>query len=423
MHSKTCTVCEIDRGEVFTSEGVRIRYLYSFFMINTKKTSPEEITERPTTKMGYFLLVCMWIALFALGQWSFTIIRDIPVPPQGAPTCIYDIISVLDSNSRGYNYYTDFTCVPNGGRVFTYQASNDQALIGTRPVFDLRSSYTELLPTAEQVRDIFRAREPIQLQIDQVQNTLSDEQKKYSLALQEKTAGVEVVYNAPESAAFVKANEASLKPLKAQVARYDAEIASLRGKVAPSVQKLQADVKTLEKAFAETQRWWQLTVDLLQFLFAGLVFGALYTFYSRFKRGNSPHTVIFTVATFAYGILLLQVVLGSIWDIIPHVFIEKLLNFLRSFSPLLYLLQFFIPLVLVALFGWLVYRIQKRLFSRENVLKRIVSDKHCPHCNNTIDIDKAFCPLCAYEIQMECPSCHTLTIKGMPFCSNCGKGL
>jgi RNA polymerase subunit RPABC4/transcription elongation factor Spt4 len=52
-----------------------------------------------------------------------------------------------------------------------------------------------------------------------------------------------------------------------------------------------------------------------------------------------------------------------------------------------------------------------------------VSDRRCPHCHNAIAIEKAFCPLCSYQIQEECHSCHELTIKWMPFCSNCGKGL
>lgn len=229
------------------------------------------------------------------------------------------------------------------------------------------------------------------------------------------------VYQIPENASSVRESETFLRPLRIELARYDAQIASIRNGVASSVQRFQAQITALEKAYNKAMRWWELTVDLLSLLFVLLVFGVLYNFYSRFKKTNSPHTVIFTVATFAYGILLLQVVLVGIWDIVPHVFVEELLNFLRGFSPLLYLLQFFIPLILVTFFGWLVYRIQKRLFSRENILKRIVADCHCPHCHNTIDIKKTFCPLCAYQVQTECNSCHIMTIKGMPFCSNCGK--
>jgi|GEM_PF-1002279 len=389
---------------------------------NLKKLIPaEEITERSTTKMGYFLLICMWIALFSLGQWSLTIIRDIPVPPKGVPQCIYDIISLLDAKSTHPNVYSDLRCYPNGGRQFSYVGDDqDFALSSDKPVFDLRSTYTKLLPAAQEIQAVFQERDTFQAQIYQIESALQIQQGQYDLALQEKMAGVKPVYTTPESSASVRESEKTLKSLRAQIAPYDEKIAMLRAK-APDVQKLQLDVKVLENAYEKALRWWQLTVNLLSFLFVGFVFGVLYNFYSRFKKSNSPHTIIFTVATFAYGILLLQVVLVGLWDIIPRVFIEQLIQFLRSFSPLLYLLQFFIPLLLVGLFGVLVYRIQRRLFSRENILKRIVADRLCPHCHNAIDIRKAYCPLCAYNIQTECPSCHTLTIKGMPFCSNCGK--
>lgn len=340
------------------------------------------------------------------------------------PSCISDIISLLDTKSTSPNYYTELTCYPNGGRQFEYNADMTQAaLVGNKPVFDLREEYSALLPAAKEILGIFRAREPIQAQINILEGNINTQRDQYSTALQEKEAAMKPVYSPSDTAATLAASEASLEDLKAEVAQHNTKIATLRSENTESITALKAEVKTIETAYNREHRWWTLKVDLLSFLFAGLVFGLLYALYSRFKKDNSPHTIIFTVATFAYGVLLLQVVLVGIWDLIPHVFIEKLINFLRNFSPILYLLQFLIPLFLVIVFGWLVYRIQRRLFSRENILKRIVADRRCPHCHNTIDIDKPFCPLCDYEIQIECPSCHKLTIKGMPFCSNCGKNL
>lgn len=340
------------------------------------------------------------------------------------PNCISDIISLLDTKSTSPNYYTDFTCYPNGGRQFDYNADMTQAaLVGDKPVFDLREDYAKLLPAAKEIRSVFQEREPIQAQIDRIEGVVNTQRDQYNTALEEKEAAVKPVYNPADTAATLAASEESLQPLLKEVAKYNTEIAALRKENTESITALKAKVKAIGMAYDTAYRWWTLKVDLLSFLFVGLVFSLLYALYSRFKKDNSPHTIIFTVATFAYGVLLLQVVLVGIWDLIPHIFIEKLINFLRNFSPILYLLQFLIPLFLVIVFGWLVYRIQRRLFSRENILKRIVADRRCPHCHNTIDIDKPFCPLCDYEIQIACPSCHKLTIKGMPFCSNCGKSI
>lgn len=140
-----------------------------------KKTLPaEEITERSTTKMGYFLLICMWVALFSLGQWSLSIIRDIPVPPKGVPYCIHEILALLDTQSVNPNYSQDLSCYPNGGRQFVYvdNNSNEVALTSDKPVFDLRETYNEFLPTAKKIQEIFRERAPTIARIYEIEKAL-----------------------------------------------------------------------------------------------------------------------------------------------------------------------------------------------------------------------------------------------------------
>jgi len=96
---------------------------------------------------------------------------------------------------------------------------------------------------------------------------------------------------------------------------------------------------------------------------------------------------------------------------------------LRTFLLTLAVVDDLLAIIIIAVFGYLVFRIQKRLYSPQNVLKRVVSDKKCPGCGNAIDLTKPFCPLCSHEIQTPCPSCKGLSLKGMPYCSNCGKGM
>ncbi len=165
---------------------------------------------------------------------------------------------------------------------------------------------------------------------------------------------------------------------------------------------------------------YRLIIAVLSFIFGLLVFGILYRFYVRQKLLNSPQTIIFSVATFAYGLVVIQIALLFLWDIIPHKFLELLLGWISIFTPLLFLVQFLWPVLIIAIFGFLVYRIQKRLYSPENILKRFVTDKKCPNCGNSVDMAKPFCPLCSHEIHIHCPHCHELTLKGMPYCSNCG---
>jgi len=183
---------------------------------------------------------------------------------------------------------------------------------------------------------------------------------------------------------------------------------------------LREKIKQVESDYKNAYLLYKFYVATLSFLFAFVVLIVLYKFYVKYKKQNSPNTIIFSVATFAYGLILLQISGLFIWDIIPHKLLEWIGNILAAFTPLVYLIQFLWPIFIVAIFGYLVYRIQKRLYSPQNVLKRFVSDKKCPGCGNAVDISKPFCPLCAQEIQVHCPHCQAFTLKGMPHCSSCG---
>ena len=185
--------------------------------------------------------------------------------------------------------------------------------------------------------------------------------------------------------------------------------------------KIQRDIAY--DAYKQAYLLYKFIIAILSLLFSGMVFAVLYKLYLRYKRINSPHTVIFSVATFAYGIILLQVLLMFLWDVIPHKLLNILLGWISIFTPLLFVVQFLWPVLIVAIFGFLVYRIQKRLYSPQNILKRFVTDKKCPNCGNAVDMMKPFCPLCAHEIHIHCPHCHELTMKGMTYCSNCGGSL
>jgi len=199
--------------------------------------------------------------------------------------------------------------------------------------------------------------------------------------------------------------------LQSQIATQKNIIASLKKEYTPQVLILKEKIDTADRDYRSAYLLYRLYIALLSLAFSLTVFAVLYKMYVRQKIKNSPHTVIFSVATFAYGLIVVQVAGLLCWDLIPHTILEVLLDFLKNFSAVLYLVQFLWPLIIVAIFGYLVFRIQKRLYSPQNVLKRFVADKKCPHCGNGVDITKPFCPLCSHEIQIRCETCHEFTLK------------
>jgi hypothetical protein len=62
----------------------------------------EELSEKQTTKLGYFLLICMFSAILSTAQWSLSIIQDIPDRPTATPSCVDQMLSFFDAKDSNY---------------------------------------------------------------------------------------------------------------------------------------------------------------------------------------------------------------------------------------------------------------------------------------------------------------------------------
>ena len=67
----------------------------------------EELSEKQTTKLGYFLLYCMFAAILMSAQWTLSIIREIPTQPNTVPNCVSNLLDVLKLNSSNYSFQED----------------------------------------------------------------------------------------------------------------------------------------------------------------------------------------------------------------------------------------------------------------------------------------------------------------------------
>jgi rRNA maturation protein Nop10 len=381
----------------------------------------EELSEKQTTKMGYFLLICMFGAIVSTAQWSLSIIKDIPTYPSGVPVCVENMLSFFDENNTSYDrYYPD-----SYSYGYSYgNGYNNCTLISENPQFDLTKEYNALLDAYNEWVATSQSLSQLQSSLRDIEYKERNTQNNYNTSLTEDIARSE---NRVYDSSSVSANLQSLKNQRASIevktTELNAVIASLKTVNRAKVSELKIQRDVAYDAYKQAYLLYKFIIAILSLLFSGMVFAVLYKFYLRYKRINSPHTVIFSVATFAYGIILLQVLLMFLWDVIPHKLLNILLGWISIFTPLLFVVQFLWPVLIVAIFGFLVYRIQKRLYSPQNILKRFVTDKKCPNCGNAVDMMKPFCPLCAHEIHIHCPHCHELTMKGMTYCSNCGGSL
>ncbi|MDD5769928.1 MAG: hypothetical protein PHE25_03090 [Candidatus Gracilibacteria bacterium] len=373
----------------------------------TKELAGEELSEKQTTKLGYFLLYCMFGAIIASAQWTISIIKDIPNKPTIIPYCINDTInSFKTGSSYGYGY----ECYDE--------------LKSTNPEFDFTTEYNNLKGP---YKKILSFKSEI-YSLEERQRNLKDKEKEieqnYNTSLTEKIAN-------ENSGLYNKNNiQEAIKNNRLQFDKITGEINDLNNKISEIISKYKTEIEILNTKLIKAENDYKIAyllykfyIAFMSFLFSIIVFTILYRIYVKQKIKNSPNAVIFSVATFAYGLILLQVISLFIRDIIPHRLMLILKDLFQKFAFLEYIIQFLWPIFIIAIFGFLVYKIQKRLYSPKNILKRFISDKKCPNCGNGVDFTKPFCPLCSYEIQVNCSSCNKLTVKGMPYCSNCGKKL
>jgi len=373
----------------------------------------EELSEKQTTKLWYFLLYCMFWAILTSAQWTLSIIRDIPDRPTYPPYCVSTMINTFGVQTD--SYYDSYS--------YSYN-SNDCGLTANNPKFDFTQDYNKLLAPYKEIQAYQESIQKLEYDKQKKEFDEKDTQKDYNTSLTEKIADEKSwLYNTQNIQNNIKENRSSITNIETQISDLQAKITAIKTQYKTEVNTLNENYKKTLDDYKTAYLLYKLYVAILSLIFSIIVFVILYNIYVKQKIKNSPNTIIFSVATFAYWLVLLQISGMFIWDIIPHKHLTLIINFLSLFTPLIYLVQFLWPLVIIAVFGFLVYKIQKRLYSPANVLKRFISDKKCPHCWNGVDFTKPFCPLCANEIQIDCQSCHKLTLKWMPYCSNCGEKL
>lgn len=346
-------------------------------------------------------------------QWTLSIIKEIPSQPKSLPTCISNILSTLELGGQNYSY--------NEANYTSYNNYNTCDLVSIKPKYDFTETYNSLLSIANKINSYGTEISTLRNERSRSSYEQDRAQNDYNTALTEKIANEEDgIYSTNENKEKIQNSRSTINQIDSQIGSLTNKIESLRSNNENKTQALKQEYEKAQDGYRTAYLLYKFYVAILSLLFAVIVFSILYKIYIKQKIDNSPHAIIFSVATFAYGLVLLEIVWLFLWDIIPHKIFELLMSILTVFTPLLYLVQFLWPVLIIVVFGFLVFRIQKRLYSPQNVLKRFIADKKCPNCGNGVDFTKPYCPLCSHEIQIDCPHCHILTLKWMPYCSNCG---
>ncbi|NOG85567.1 MAG: zinc ribbon domain-containing protein [Planctomycetes bacterium] len=128
----------------------------------------------------------------------------------------------------------------------------------------------------------------------------------------------------------------------------------------------------------------------------------------------SSHLLVVTIIPLFYNIC------HAAFDIIPKNIIKEFIHFLESIH-LIAIWHYALIVVAVIITFFLIYIIQKKVFTKSRMLRQRLLRKQCMSCGRKIEHDGDFCPFCGKETKIVCKHCNKITPKGFDYCIQCGE--
>lgn len=360
----------------------------------------EEISEKRTSKLGYLLLIIMSVFIIGVGETIFFDLADIPDRPYSPSYCA-DQLTQPES-------VKNISRVPN----CTYRDIDRK--------FSIDSLVLEMSPGIAKIVSYNEEIQKNKSTLRSLESTQRDLEKQYDLSLQETIAQEDAIVDkdsTKESIVGIR-NE-----INALTGRNDVLVSQINTEYA----KILGTITTLEKAYDDaneyylTQKaWYKFKIFGLQLLFVAPFFFISLRSYLRLKKKNSPYTIIFTAVLFSSSILFLQILLFFLYEILPKEWIARIFSILLEIEALRYIIYYGAILLIIGLFGGIVYYIQKKVFDPKRVAIRRYKDAKCPKCEFKINHFQNYCPKCGYTLQEKCSSCGEHKVHGLPYCPVCG---
>ncbi len=384
---------------------------------NTNYAPYEEISEKKTTTLGYFLLFIMVILGVWRGQGFITSVSDFIKSPEPISICGQylnsKIADVSDTVTPVYSY----------PYYYSYYNNNLDSC-----VYSSIEKLNNIPLVMEQIIPLQKEEDDLQQKLNNLNNSLSsagvdlqNAQGNYSVTLTEKIANVppSIDGNATKNNFILTSNQ--LDSLKKERDQVISSIKEIDDKIVKIAKDNSGEIKATFAEFDRETRVVDFERALLLFL---LITPALYFClrkYLALKKENSQYTIIWTAVSLIFAILFAQVSFQFVYQLIPREFITFIINIIHSFRFLLPLSYYALLLLVPILFGWIVYVIQKRVYNKKAVMIRALKNHKCPDCSMLLRNEDRFCPVCHFQIKETCSKCNGQRIVGLAFCPICGE--
>ncbi len=373
---------------------IKFNLLYYSIMVKDTYT---EISEKRTSSLGYLILAALFVFLFVIGQTVFSDIKQIPYRPDSPSFCV-SLENIED---------------------MTYKRSCSFNEIDRK--YGLDVLYLKIEPDISRIVRLNRDISDKEQLLDSNERRMSGLVGEYDVSLQEVIAEEDALLNMSEIKSSITSLESSNEVLNSEIGQMTSERDLLIQKIKPDLDRLEVLYDEAKDDYKTQIAYYNVKVFILKLLFVLPFFGVFLFLYMKYKKRDSPYTIIITSIFFASTILFLQVVLVFLYEILPMEWFAQIFRALMSVSILKYLVYYGAVAVVIILLGGIVYYIQRKVYDPKRVAYRYLKDNKCPNCGFNLELAEVYCAKCGRQVKTKCSKCKNLKYVDLAYCPFCGK--
>ena len=265
----------------------------------------------------------------------------------------------------------------------------------------------------------FETRKKIKVEARELQRAIKRQKGAYDSSLLESIAQQQQQEGEPAVAAL----KADFHRLTAQLAALEQTIngdekvkrlwALLQGLQEPVRQELLTDLRRLNF-------WYPVKKLAMQLLFLLPLFAVFYAWNSlSIRKRRGVQALVSTHLLVVAFIPIFGKIIETIYDIIPHKILQRIISLLESFK-LVALWHYLVITLAIAAALALIYLCQKKLFTRARLMERRIAKGECQQCGKHLPAEALACPFCGFSQFKSCTHCPKLMHVHAKYCRECG---
>lgn len=264
--------------------------------------------------------------------------------------------------------------------------------------------------------------------IDKLEQENSQIRQQYDSTLLEKIAGqprdqsINLV-DAAKAKQQLEQNNRNISAFKNQISELKAKLIA-KPEIVAFLNTLnnQDRFKLVEAGYQKAAFWYPTIQFTFQALFLLPLIGISLSVY---KMAQGKGYGLIGLIAWHLSVVFFVPLIFKLFEFLQFgVLFEFIFNLVSTiFGGLVFLVSYayilVIPLIgfgIIKFFQKIVFNIQLQATSR-------VQKNRCIKCAKKMRADDTFCPHCGFYQYLECPNCHEMTYKYLPYCKQCGENL